>query len=869
MSRPYQIQPPRWPLRLIRHFVKKEFLEEIEGDMEEIFHSNMERMPASKAKRIYAWETIKLLRPVLVRNLDVIERLNRSGMLKNYFKVSYRGLMKNPVNSFINVFGLAAAIGLCVFAFAFGRWTFSTDQFHENKDKVYLTTFFANRDGVDQEYGTTPRPLAEMLRKDLAQIKKVCRVDDRNVVMKHEDNVFHERVRYVDPEFLEMLTFPLKWGTAGSLRDVNSIILSEPMAVKYFGDENPIGQSIQMIYAKDLSKEFKVTGVAAPFPAARTISFNFLINFENFRTSEPSYNFYDWNSFVNATLVQVDLTSDLDGVKSMMKKYVSLQNKVGKEDWPITSFAFQPLATLHVQSEYIKDDISRSSKNNYISIMFMGVIAVLMLALASTNYINIAIATAARRFKEIGVRKSIGATRRVVIFQFLSENIVLTFLALIVGVALGYFFFIPGFERMWNFDMGFRLADATLWIYLPIVLLVTSIASGIYPALYISRFHVVAILRGGVKFGQKNLVTKFFLGFQLIAACIFITMSIMFAQNTDYVSSRGWGYNQDDALYARVPDQSSFEELNAVMSRNPDVLFVSGSAHHVGKSHKTTVVHFPDRDYEVDQLSVDAKYFETLGLELVQGRVFNDFEGSDRQSVVINETFAKSIGDNAVGRGFRIDTVQYEVIGVLKEFHSYSFKQVVRPVIFTVADKANYRFMSLKAHDGREIEVYRALQTNWSTLFPEIPFEGGLQQDVWGFYYEEVANYKVVWRVFAFLVVSLATLGLYGLVRINVEGRTREFSIRKVLGAGLQGISTSVLNRYAVLFIVALVLGAPIGHRLGAWMINFSNRDYHMPTNFSGVSMAVVIMIFVLLATVSTQIWKVLKSNPVDGLKVE
>jgi putative ABC transport system permease protein len=864
----HNISPPQWPLKILRFFLKKEYLEEIEGDMEEIFYDNAERLSLKEAKRIYTWEMIKLLRPVLVRNLDFIERINQYGMLKNYFKVSFRGLMKNPVNSFINVFGLAVAIGLGVFGYGFARWTYSTDQFHENKHSVYLTTFFADRDGVNQQYGTTPRPLGEMLRQDFAQIKNVCRIEDRNVVMKYEDNVFHQRVRYVDPEFLEMFTFPLKWGTARSLEDINSIILSEPMSKKYFGEENPLGKTILMIYGKDQSKAFKVTGVAKEFPKSYTISFSFLINFENFRTTDPGYDFHDWNAFVNATLIQVDSASDLKSIRSKMEKYKSLQNKVAKDDWAIDSFSFEPLATLHEQSEYIKDDISRSSKDNYTSVWFMIVIAVFMLILACSNYINIAIATAAKRLKEIGVRKSIGATRRIVIVQFLTENIVLTFFALIVGVILAYTFFIPGFELLWDFDMDFRLIDMRLWIYLPIILIITSFASGIYPALYISRFQVVTILKGGVKFGQRNPLMKVFLCFQLIFACVFITMTVMFSQNTDYLSNRSWGYDQDGAIYAKVPDQSSFEKLSAIMVRNPDVLSVSGSTHHVGKNHTTAVLHFPDHDYEVDQLSVDAKYFETLGLQLKEGRVFNDAEGSDRHAVVVNETLAKTIGEDPVGKVFRIDTIQYEVIGVIKEFHSYEFSQVVRPIIFKLADKAEYRYLSLRARRGADIAVYKALQTGWSELFPEIPFEGGLQQDVWGFYREEIGIYKLVWRVFAFLAVSLATLGLYGLVRLNVEGRTKEFSIRKVLGAGLKNIASSVISQYLILFAVALIVGAPLGHLLGAWLVGFSNK-YHMPITYSSVAIAVVIMIVLVLATISTQITKVLKSNTVIGLKTE
>lgn len=866
--KPQALYPPQWPLKFLRFFLKAEYLEEIEGDMEELFYENAERYTVSKANRLYTWEIIKLLRPNLIRNLEFLYYLSQFSMFKNYFRISFRGLKKNPVNSFINVFGLAVAIGLAVFAYAFAQWTFNTDQFHENKHTVYLTTFFANRDGVNQQYGTTPRPLGEHLRQDLAQVSNVCRIEDRNVVIKHNDHVFHERVRYVDPEFLSMFTFPLKWGTAGSLRDVNSIILSEAMSIKYFGDENPIGESIQIIYGKDQRKLFKVTGVANTFPKARTISFNFLINFENFRITDPAYDFHDWNAFVNATFIQVENPSDLMSIRSKMERYKSLQNTAATEDWAISSFSFEPLATLHEQSEYIKDDISRSSKDNYTSIYFMVAIAILMLILACVNYINIAIATASKRLKEIGVRKSIGATRNVVMVQFLTENLVLTSFALLIGVAFGYFFFIPGFETLWDFDMDFQFTDVRLWIYLPLVLLITSITSGIYPALYISRFQTTTILKGSAKFGQRNLLSKVFLCFQLVFACVFITMSVMFTQNTDYLSERSWGYNQANALYAAVPDQPSFDNLSAIMAQHPDVVSISGSVHHIGKNHKSTVLHFPDRNFEVDELSVDARYFETLGLELKEGRFFHDFEGSDRNAVVINETLAKTMGEKPIGQVFQIDTVQYEVVGVVKEFHSYQFSQTVRPLIFNVADKTDYRFLTLKANSGSELNVYRALQAGWTELFPDVPFDGGLQQDIWGFYYQEIGIYKLVWRAFAFLAITLATLGLYGLVRLNVEGRTKEFSIRKVLGAGLKNISANVLNQYLVLFGFALVIGAPMGYSLGAWLIEFSN-EYHMPITFSGAGIGVVITSMVLFTTVFTQVWRVIKTNPLHGIKVE
>lgn len=869
MNQSRDIKPPRWPLKFIRFFVKKEFLEEIEGDMEEVFNDNIGQLSLQRARRRYTWEMLRLIRPVLIKNLEGIERLNQYGMFKNYFKVSMRGLMKNPLSSFINIFGLAVGIGICIFGYGFARWTYSTDQFHKHKNEVYLITFFADRDGTLQQFGLTPRPLGEMLREDFAQIKKVCRVEDRNVVVKHEDNVFNERVRYTDPEFLDLFTFPLKWGIPKSLVDVNSIILSEDISIKYFGEENPVGQSILVKFDKERSKAFKVSGVARAFPKACTIAFDFLVNFENLKTADSGYDFHDWKAFVNATLIQVDHPADLKSIERRMEKYRITQNEAVKKDWAISSFAFEPLATLHERSGDIRDDISRSSKDNYRSVIFMSILGLFILALACFNYINIAIVSAAKRLKEIGVRKSIGATRRIVIVQFLSENIIITFFALIIGLILGATVFIPWFEQQWQFNLDFRLDDARLWIYLPAILLLTGVASGIYPAFYISQFQAAGILKGSVRFGQKNPMTKIFLGVQLVLACILITGGVMFTKNTAYLANRSWGYNQRETLYTEVPDQQAFEQLSAVMMQDPNVLSVSGSTHHLGRSKTTTVLHTPDREYEVDQLSVDPRYFETMGLPLAEGRVFNDHEGSDKQAVVVNELLVRNMGwQHPIGQQFEIDSVRFEVIGILHEFHYYNFDHPVRPTLFRVADKADYRFLSIRARSGSKLETYKAVQTQWAKLFPETPYQGGFQEDAWGGYFEAHNIYGKVWRIIAFFAILLASLGLYGLVTLNVAGRTREFSIRKVLGAGLKNIAGDITNQYAILFAVALVIGAPISHILIKTLFDYS-FTYHIPITYASVTIAVTILILVLLTTVSTQIRKVLRSNPVHGLKME
>jgi putative ABC transport system permease protein len=869
LNKPSDILPPKWPLRFLHFFIKKEYREEIEGDMEEIFYDNVEQMSLVEARRLYTRDMFRLLRPILMQNLEGVHKLNQYGMFKNYFKVSVRGLMKTPVNSFINIFGLAIAIGVTVFAYAFGRWIFATDQFHAHKNEVHLVTFVANRDGAMQQFGFTPRPLGEMMRADFANIDKVCRIEDRNAVVKYDDRVFHEKLRFVDPEFLDMFTFPLKWGVAGSLRDINSVILSEEMSVKYFGEENPIGREIRVKFNESRGKEFKVAGVAQHFPDARSFDFDFLINFENYRTAEPDYDFHNWRSIVQATFIQVKDPADLRAIEQRMGKYKELQNKAVEEDWELSSFKLEPLSTLHRQTGHIRADISVSSDGKYDSIVFVAILCIFMLALACFNYINIAIVTAAKRLKEIGVRKTIGATRRIVITQFLTENIIVTLFAMIMGIALGTLVFVPWLENLNHFDTEFTLLDPNLWIYLPVILLITAVASGIYPSIYISQFQVAGIMKGTVQFGRKNPVTKIFLGLQLILACVIISSGVLFSWNTTYMSERSWGYNQNAALYAVVTDQVAFDKMNAIMARNPNVLTIAGAQHHLGKSNTTAVAHRPGKQFEVDQLSVDAHYFETMGLEVTGGRTFRENHESDKMTVVVNQALVDAWDlKDPIGELFKIDSTQFEIIGVVKDFHSYSFFKVVKPTIFAVADKSTFRYLALRVTPGTELETSTALQAGWLALYPDIPFSGGYQEDVWGSYFEQINIHSKVWKGFSLLAILLAGLGLYGLISLNVEGRAKEFSIRKILGAGLNNIAGNITNQYLILYVVALGLGAPVSYFLNKLLFD-SIYYYHIPITYSGVAVAASILVLALLVTASSQIGKVLKSNPVNGLKVE
>jgi putative ABC transport system permease protein len=867
MSAPHTISPPRWPLTILRFFIKKEYLEEIEGDMEELFYDNLARGPVAKAKRIYTLEVLKLLRPVLLKKLGRSITLPSYPMYRNYFKTSLRGLVRNPLTAFINVFGLSVAIGICLIVYAFMLYDHSIDQFHANKHALYLATFTADHDGERHDYGMTPRPLGARLQQDFAQVKNMCRVEESSVVIKHKDNVFHEKIRYVDPSFLDMFTFPLKWGAPHSLSDLSSIILSEDMAVKYFGDANPLGLDVWVIFNDTTKKAFKVSGVAAAFPKSHDLDFDFLVHFDNVKVANRGYDADDWSAFLPATFIQVENTAGLQAIEAQMKSYLTLQHEAQPER-PVTAFSFEPLTTLHERAANLRDAIVHDY--NIEGRLGMPIIAIFMIALACFNYINIAIVSASKRLKEIGVRKVIGANRRKVVVQFLSENIVVTFFAGSIGIILCYFIFLPWFVQFTGWPLELPLLHGNLWVFLIALLLFTAVVSGLYPALYVSTFDAVKIFRGSLRFGKHNPFTRVFLGVQLILAFMTITAGVVFTQNNVFQNNRSWGYDQKHVVYANVPDAAAFDRLLATMKQQPGVVASAGSADHLGKTMSPVLLRRPAHpQYEAGRIAIDAHYLETMGVRLIAGRGFHEDSENDRWALVVNELLVRELQlTQPLGQMFELNGVSYEIIGVVQDFHHRSFFNPIEPTVFTLATHDDFRYLSLRVEPGAEEKTHQALQQQWAKLYPEIPFQGGYQADTWGTYFHSVTRSETFNKVIASVAVLLASLGLYGLVTLNVSGRIKEFSIRKMLGAGARNIAAGMFRQYAVLVTVSLLIGAPLSYLFAQAYLDMLFA-YPMPMDYSGTLIALAILACIVLGVIATQIRRVLHVNSVEGLKIE
>lgn len=787
-------------------------------------------------------------------------------MLKSYLRTTLRTIRRNPLTSFINIFGLAVALGCAIMVYAFVDLDLTTDQFHENRKEIFMATSTLNRNGIEGNHGIVPVPYAERLRNDFPQIEQVVRVESRTGVLKAGLKVFSERFTFVDPEYLDMFTFPLEAGNPEALKEPNKIILSKNAAIRYFGEGNAIGEAMTFDFG-NTKYTFEVAGVAKAFPTKSSMGFSVLVNFDQLEVLDPNFKVQNWARFLDATFIRVKNKADLPTITESVQQYVKVQNEV-QRDWPATGFGFLAWTDVYIAAEDMDSMITGEADS--LGRTVLSIIGVFILVLAIFNYINIAIVSATKRLKEIGVRKVMGGSRKSLIFQFLSENVIMTLFALALGFILAMTVLIPGFDKLFDVGLDFDVTQPELWMFLFVLVTFTGLLSGAYPALYISNFNVVNIFRGRLKFGGKNRLTKTFLTFQYILAIIAVVAGIVFTQNTAYQKDRDWGFDEQVLISANVGDDQEVKQLMNAMAQNPNVVSIAPSLHHINRWHGQNIIETPDGEKrDIMTFDVGPGYVETMGLEVLAGQTFQKNSEADFNNVLVNETMARVLNPNGVlGEKFRIDSLEYTVVGVVKDFHQWSFFEPIEPMILKRAREEQYSYLTMQVMPGQSKKAYEDLEANWAQLFPETPFGGFYQDSTLQWYFYQIEGHGKLMQYVAALCIILSCLGLYGLVSLNVASRTKEFSIRKALGANLTNL-VAVINRQFVVFLsIALVLGIPLSYLLIQTLLD-AVYAYYKPLTFIPFAVALVMVVIMVFVTVSSQIRKVMQSSPTEGLRSE
>lgn len=851
-------KPPPFAELLLSWLVADDWQTPI-GDFEEYFHEKVQEVGARRARWWYRAQVFRMLPDRLIQKTYWF-----TIMMSTYLKLAYRNLLKNKVAASINIIGLSIAIGCTIVAYLFVHSKVVRDDFHQHADEIFLIEQIMMENDESYIYGFTPYPLGPTLSTDIPQIKNVVRIKEWRGEVSHEENQFGQNMSFVDESFLDMFTFPTKYGDASALKNRNAIVLSASTAERYFGNENPVGETLTITIQPGIVQTFTVGAVTEPFPANAGLEYSLLVHIDNL--PENNNDTSQWLRNV-ITFVQLNDASDAAGIASQMDAYVEPANAANK-NYATQSFLLDNLQDL----TYSANDVRNSVVGGIplAPVIVLSVLSIFLLSLACVNYVNIAISTATRRLKEIGVRKVMGSTKRQLIEQFFAENILVCMIALALGVLIATVFLLPAFNNISNFGLSmFGRQNMNLWGFLLMLLLFIAMVSGIYPAIYVASFKPVTIFRGKQHISKKRRFTYALLTFQFILASITMVGSIAFMRNDAYQQEINWGYDSENVLVVSLQDADTYSLLKNTAQQLPTIVSSSGSRNHIGHSHQYRKANLAGEDIEVIQFAVDPSYAQTMGLRLVSGHFFNPDLVAGEDAIVVNETFVQNHElDNPIGQQIRLDSTYYAIIGIVTDFHYDGFSSTISPVVFKQSKEVENTYLSMQLKPGTATQTINVLESAWAKIASDKPLPFFFQDTIFDDSYREARKVTSMMLFIGFMAQLIACMGLFGLVAQNIAGRMKEIGVRKVLGASIGQIMRLVNQNFIILLVVAALIATPISWLLIDALLG-SIYAYYQSMSTGAILIAYILIFATAALTISTQIYKVSVVNPAEVLRDE
>lgn len=807
-------------------------------------------------------------------------------MLKNYFKIAARNLWRNKIFSAINIFGLAMGLAVCLLITLFVVDELSYDKFNTKAANIYRVYSDFKVIGSVFKAKDSPAPMAAIMMKEYPKIEQTTRIigGGRTLVKKGNETLTESGGFYGDANLFTVFTLPMIAGDAKTaLVQPNSLVVSEAIAKKYFNTTDVVGKTLHL----DNTDDYKITGVIKDMPAQSHIHFSMIRAMSGLgdskRTEWTNVNFGTY-ILVRAGTTQRQLN---DYLKQATKKYAEpeLQSFIHATFADLErkgdhfTYATTPLTSIHLQSP-VSDEIEPSGNMQYVYIFI--IIAVFILLIACINFMNLSTARSAGRAKEVGVRKVLGSGRLTLIYQFLTESTLTSFIALaialIISVGLApYFSQLSGKEISINFF-------ANSWL-LPCLLLTTvviGLLAGLYPAFFLSAFQPIQVLKGKIASGFKgSALRNGLVVFQFATVIMLIVGTLVIYSQLNYIRNVNLGYNREQVLIVK----NTYSLFNHVKTFKEDVMKLqgvkSGTATEylpTANNDQTEVYNMadgpnPGQSTGISAWPVDGDYIPTLGMKMVQGRNFSPEMITDSTAVIVNESAAALLGlrnpiDKVVFRSGDSKRIPHRIIGVVKDFNVGSLRAKVRPLMLRLKDR--YGTMAFRI-DTRNVsglvkqieKLYHSADANMAGQ----PFEYSFMDDDFNHLYKSEQNTGKIFTSFAFFAIFIACLGLFGLVTYAAEQRTKEIGIRKVLGASVASIVAMLSNDFLKLIAIAAIIAFPVAWwAMNKWLQDFA---YRIEINWWVFVLAGTLALIIALATISYQSIKAALSNPVKSLKSE
>lgn len=792
-------------------------------------------------------------------------------MLRNFLKITLRSLLKNKTYVLINIFGMGIALASCVVAYLNYEYASGFDSDQLNVENVYRVNFVRDFQGRVRKHGYTPLPMGPAIKQNVPELEEMVRFHPRGGNIKIGEDVFRSNLTYVDENFFNVFTIPLKLGNNKDISDRSKIYISEEYAIKYFGDEDPIGQQITHVLDSG-TREYVVAGVMAKRQSNSSFDWvDAVLHFDNYFATYPDIDENNWGAWSTVYLKLPD-NSRVNAITGQLQEYIEPQNKA-REDYKITQYYLDPFIGMAVRTE--KEDIGSFTRSGMPSAAATAplIMAVMILLIACFNFTNTSIAISSRRLKEIALRKVMGGVRKQLVFQFLSENILLCLVALIVGLIMAEYL-VPAYNQMWNFiDIELVYLDNIAFIAFLIVLIIfTGLIAGSYPAFYISKFEPANILKGTVKFGGAGFFPKLLLGSQYGISLLAIIMGIAFVQNAKYQEELDLGFDKEGVIYTRINDFSEFENYRNALAGNPEIEVIGGSEYQLYDFMRNDPIRYEDVEIETDILHVGDNYLEAMNIKVLEGRSFNlDSETDRNESILVSETFIKELGwaDNPIGK--RIvwaDTVPLFVIGTIKDIYTNALWRPLDPMIIRYVPEEKYNFLTVKSSAINSLQVNKYMKEKWNEVFPNRLYTGRFIDE--NMREAALVNANIV-KMFVFLGIVatiLSATGLFTLVSLNIISRMKEIGIRKVLGASIANIAKNLNKQFFIILLVSAVIGAALGSWVGDELMG-TIWAYHIGMNIPSVILSVILIFIISGFTVGFKVLAAARANPVDTLRTE
>jgi len=884
--------PPKRPLQFLRWFCREDYLEEIEGDLTEVFNKQSENS-ARKAKLKFTWSVIKYFRPAFIKSFKNSYQPNSYGMYKNYFKVGIRNILKYKVFSFINIFGLAVAMSVCMLIILMLAEQNRYDQFHEKKDRIYR--ILSNYEDSRQPYATSPFPLANTLRSEYTVVEETTNLTPGvggDVV--YQQKFADMRGYFADPSFFDIFSFELEKGDkATALSSPRSMVISSEVAYQLFNDENPIGKIVefadrQLPFPQETDGagaapvswgSFTITGVIDESRYVSHLKFDVLVSSSTRQSLiaqkklDDLTNNWEWyfRTYTFALLQEGKNSSDLA---------VALTDLVTHKYANITTDQTKGFKLLPQKLGDVALGLAGNDTNNRLPLIgysFLSLLALVIMVSACLNYTNLSIARALTRAKEIGVRKVTGALRKNLIFQFLSESLITALLALIMALIL-LLIIAPAFKGLWvNKYLNFELPStpSVYLIFLGFALLIGLLA-GVYPALYLSKHTPVKALKNPSHETPGKLGIRKALGVsQFVISLLFITTSILIYNQFKHFISFDYGFNTNNIVNIELqgidPEKLS-NELQSVPGVTTisacDVIPAAGrsNGNEVRKSGST------GEYFSNDLLLADENFMDNLGIKLIAGRNFTHEEPAE--NILVNEAMVKQLGfkhsSEIVGEVLETKwgSEQFRVIGVVKDFRYRLLvnEHEIKPMMAR-NEPEHFEYLNVKLSSTNLMSTMANLERAWKKIDPIHPLKYEFFDDQLQATHHAIFDIVSILGFISFLAIVIACLGLLGMATYTAERKTKEVGIRKILGAGDYSIALLLSKGFLRMLLVSVLIGAPLSYLINnLWLQEFPNRvEFGLGTVLSGT----LVLLVLGLITVGSQTIRASKNNPVDALKME